>query len=905
MSADVAPVELVSVTIDGITTQVPKGTKAIRAAEMLGIDIPRFCDHPLLDPAGACRQCLVDVPDMGNGRGMPLPQSSCTLECMPGMVINTQQTSQKAKAAQEGILELLLINHPLDCPICDKGGECPLQNQAMSHGQGESRYDEKKRTYPTPMPVSPQILLDRERCVLCTRCTRFADQIAGDPSLSLVERGAKQQVGIYPDEPFDSYFSGNVVQICPVGALTSASYRFSSRPFDLVSTPTTCEHCASGCQLRTDHRHFQVVRRLAGDASEVNEEWSCDKGRFAFVSGRGDDRVSWPLLRENGELRVASWPEAIDAAVAGLKAAGPSVGVLTGGRLTVQNAYAYSKFARTVLGTNNVDFRTRPSSSEEASFLAAEVAGKAGVTYADLQAASRVVLVGFEPEDESPMVFLRLRKAVRKHGLKVLTVAAFLSRGSRKLNAELVPALPGDEAAALDGLELDEQTIVLVGERAAVMPGTLDAATTLARAAGAKLAWIPRRAGDRGALGVGCLPGLLPGGRLVSDPAARDEVAHGWHSRALPADVGLDANEMLARAADGRLDALVVAGAEPADFASAHDVRDALKGAAFVVSLESRFSQIAQNADVVLPVALLEEQSGSFVDWEGRVGHVGQVNTNASMPMTDLRVLSALAEAWHRPLGLDSVAQANAELAALGVWDSPRAGWAGSAESKDGEDAPADEAPAEEKDGEEASAQEAPAQDAGAQDEAESVDQAESDAQGADGQPEELAPQASVVADAQDAEQAVTAVLDDAPAEDAPAEEASADDAPAEDAPADEASPDEEPAQDDSAGHSLRLSTWRLLLDSGRGQDGEDRLAATARPAVAIVGTALAGSLGVVAGDHVTLAGPVGAVTLPVAIDAGMVDGTVWAPSNSGPLVVGELGLVHGAEVGLTRKAHA
>ena len=393
---ELAPVETITVIIDGTEVQVPKGTLAIRAAEMIGIAIPRFCDHPLLDPMGACRQCLVEVPDMGNGRGMPKPQASCTLECAPGMKISTQLTSAVAAKAQKGVLELLLINHPLDCPICDKGGECPLQNQALSHGRGESRYEGVKRTYPKPVSISAQILLDRERCVLCARCTRFSEQIAGDPFIALVERGALQQVGVFAEHPYHSYFSGNVVQICPVGALTSASYRFQSRPFDLVSTPTTCEHCAAGCQLRSDHRHFQVKRRLAGDAPEVNEEWSCDKGRFAFVSGRGEDRLTRPLVRDGDVLRTASWPEAIDAAVAGLKAAGSSVGVLTGGRLTLENAYGYSKFARTVLGTNSIDFRSRPASAEEADFLAARVAGRVlgeGVTYADLERAGQVVLV--------------------------------------------------------------------------------------------------------------------------------------------------------------------------------------------------------------------------------------------------------------------------------------------------------------------------------------------------------------------------------------------------------------------------------------------------------------------------------------------------------------------------------
>ena len=265
-------------------------------------------------------------------------------------------------------MEQLLINHPLDCPVCDKGGECPLQNQAMSNGRGESRFTEAKRTFPKPIDISAQVLLDRERCVLCARCTRFSEQIAGDPFIALIERGALQQVGIYEKEPFESYFSGNTIQICPVGALTSASYRFRSRPFDLISTPSVCEHCASGCALRTDHRRGKVTRRLAGNDPEVNEEWNCDKGRFAFRYDRQGDRLTTPLVRdeETGEHRPASWPEAFSVAARGLAAAEGSVGVLTGGRLTAEDAYAYSKFARVALGTNDIDFRARAHSAEEA-----------------------------------------------------------------------------------------------------------------------------------------------------------------------------------------------------------------------------------------------------------------------------------------------------------------------------------------------------------------------------------------------------------------------------------------------------------------------------------------------------------------------------------------------------------
>jgi NADH-quinone oxidoreductase subunit G len=238
-AGDQAPQEnLVTVTIDGFEISVPEGTLLIRAAELLGIQVPRFCDHPLLDPAGACRQCLVEITDMGNGRGMPKPQASCTITVMPGMVVATQLTSPGADKAQQGIMEMLLINHPLDCPVCDKGGECPLQNQAMTGGRAESRFHEVKRTYPKPLAISPLVLLDRERCVLCQRCTRFSEQIAGDPFIDLLERGAAQQIGTATDTPFQSYFSGNVIQICPVGALTSASYRFRARPFDLVSVPS-------------------------------------------------------------------------------------------------------------------------------------------------------------------------------------------------------------------------------------------------------------------------------------------------------------------------------------------------------------------------------------------------------------------------------------------------------------------------------------------------------------------------------------------------------------------------------------------------------------------------------------------------------------------------------------------
>ncbi|RAV09567.1 NADH-quinone oxidoreductase subunit G [Mycolicibacterium sp. GF69] len=668
---DAPPVEMVTLTIDGVEVSVPKGTLVIRAAELIGVEIPRFCDHPLLDPVGACRQCLVDV------EGQRKPMASCTITCTPDMVVRTQFTSEVADKAQQGIMEFLLINHPLDCPVCDKGGECPLQNQAMSAGRPETRFEDVKRTFPKPINVSSQVLLDRERCVMCARCTRFSEQIAGDPFIDLLERGAMQQVGIAQGEPFQSYFSGNTVQICPVGALTSAAYRFRARPFDLVSSPSVCEHCASGCAQRADHRRGKVMRRLAGDEPQVNEEWNCDKGRFAFTYTTQGDRITTPLIRdEDGKLRPASWSEALAVAGNGLAAASGSAGVLVGGRMTIEDAYAYSKFARIVLNTNDIDLRARAHSSEEADFLAAQVAGQPmTVTYTDLENAPAVLLVGFEPEEESPIVFLRLRKAVRKKVLQVISVAPFATRSLTKLRGRLVGAAPGGEAAALDGLADDPQlrlpgAIILVGERLATAPGALSAASRLAARTGARLAWVPRRAGERGAVEAGALPNLLPGGRPIEDSVAREQIAAAWHVGELPTAPGRDTTAILEAARSGELSALLIGGVEVADLPDPEAALAAIESAPFVVSLELRESAVTAVADVVFPIAPVVEKAGSFLNWEGRLRPFQpSLKTNA---IPDLRVLNFLADEIGVALNLPNASAAGDELARLGWWGGPR-----------------------------------------------------------------------------------------------------------------------------------------------------------------------------------------------------------------------------------------
>ncbi|WP_087507821.1 NADH-quinone oxidoreductase subunit G [Cellulomonas iranensis] len=710
------PEATVTFTVDGIETTVPKGTLVIRAAEQLGIQIPRFCDHPLLAPAGACRQCLVEVwaPGRdGNVAKMPKPQASCTLEATPGMQVKTQHTSPEADKAQHGVMELLLINHPLDCPVCDKGGECPLQNQAMSNGRAATRFFDVKRTFPKPIAVSTQILLDRERCVLCQRCTRFSEEIAGDVWIDLQKRGAQQQIGTFDTQvlgfagdapvgastvdtsgrPFASYFSGNTVQICPVGALTSAAYRFRARPFDLVSTPGVAEHDANGSAIRVDHRRGVVLRRLAGDDPVVNQEWITDKDRFGFHWQSAPDRVTTPMVRRRnadgtrGELEPCSWVEALDTAAEGLRAAiaGAGVGVLPGGRLTLEDAYAYGKLARVALGTNDVDHRARPHSAEETAFLAHHVAGRTlQVTFGDLVAAPAVLCVAYEPEEEGGIVFLRLRGSVVAGRTRVFSVAALASRGLERLDGTLLAAAPGTEPEVLDAIATGaddvlgatadalaaEGAVIVVGERAATVPGTLTAVLRLAERTGARVAWVPRRAGERGAIEAGTLPTLLPGGRPVADAAARADIAATWGVDELPATPGRSADEILAAAAEGRLGALVVGGVDPADHADPVLARAALDTVPFVVSLEVRRSEVTDRADVVLPVAPPVEKPGTFVTWEGRPRPFPQALTTTQL--ADHRVLDRLADALGVDLGLQTLTAVHDELDRLGGWAGAR-----------------------------------------------------------------------------------------------------------------------------------------------------------------------------------------------------------------------------------------
>jgi NADH-quinone oxidoreductase subunit G len=420
--------------------------------------------------------------------------------------------------------------------------------------------------------------------------------------------------------------------------------------------------------MRTDVRRGKTLRRLAGDDSTVNEEWNCDKGRWAFKYVTSVDRLTTPLVRNSaGELVAASWPEALAAAAKGLKAA--KAAVLVGGRATYEDAYGYSKFARVTLGTNDIDFRSRLASNEEREFLAARVVGST-TTYVDIDRADHVLLVGFEPEEESPIVFLRINKQVRKRALKVTAIATKLSIGVEKLKGEFEKVAPGAEAGAIASQSLSAKSVILVGERAAESAGVLSAVAALADSSNAKIAWIPRRAGERGALEAGAIGNLLPGGRPVTDAAARVDIAAVWGVDSLPSAEGKSAQEIYAAVNAGEIGALLVGGVDPLDGDNSQGALAALEKA-FVVSLEIASSAVTQRADVVLPVAAITEKSGSFLNWEGRP-RAFDTAVQDSLNRSDLRILSMIAEEMGLTVNLATVTSAVKEIASLGKWDGAR-----------------------------------------------------------------------------------------------------------------------------------------------------------------------------------------------------------------------------------------
>lgn len=579
--------EKVSLTINGAAVEAEQGRLLIDVAEELGVFVPRFCYHPGMKSVAVCRMCLVKV------EGQPKLAPACATPVADGMVVDTVDAD--AVDAQKGMLEFLLINHPLDCPICDRAGECPLQDQTYAHGPGSSRYIEPKRTYEKALEISDLVVLDRERCVLCWRCVRFADEVAGDRFIQLVDRGPGTQILTFSNEPFDSYFSGNTIQICPVGALTGRPYRFVSRPWDLETAPSVCTYCAVGCPITNEARNDKMVRCQALPNEQVNDFWNCDKGRFGFHHVDAEDRLTTPLLRNDAqEFEPTTWSTALDAIATAVE--DKKVGVIAGGHLTTEDAFAIGRLASKVLKTNDIDARIQDAGAPYERLL--EVAPVAGSTARinDLEAAGTIVWIGPDPKETLPVLYLRLRQAVLEHGARLVVVSP------RRISLDSFANEVVRDATDLGEVDSASLVVVCWGPSAAGRADEgLDAALDLARKHDAKFLMCPPHAGSQGMIDMGVHPTLDAGYMPREEP-------------------GKDTRAMLEAAAAGELDALLIFGADLiADFPDAGLAKRALEKCPFTVVMELFPTETVTHADVVLPSAAYAEREGTFTNLERRI----------------------------------------------------------------------------------------------------------------------------------------------------------------------------------------------------------------------------------------------------------------------------------------------
>jgi NADH-quinone oxidoreductase subunit G len=663
--------ETVKITVDGREVEVAAGALLIEAAQDNGTYIPRFCWHKRMDPVGMCRMCLVEVE---GPRGTSLV-TSCTMRVSEGMVVTT--ASDTVKKAQEGVLEFLLINHPLDCPVCDKGGECPLQDQAFSHGPGESRYIEEKRHFEKPIPISDLVLLDRERCILCARCTRFSDEISGDPLIEFLDRGNHTQINTFPDEPFSSYFSGNTVQICPVGALTATPYRFRARPWDLEAVESTCTLCSVGCRISIQASRNQVLRYVGVDVDATNHGWLCDKGRFGHEYLRAPGRLTMPLVRDgDGELREVGWSEALDVIAERLSAVvashGPgSIAGLGGARSTNEEAYAFVKLLRGVIGTGNLDASLDDAPPAD---LLAGIEDRA--TIDDLERARTILVWGPDLKEELPVLHLRVRRAATKLGAKVVVVHP-RATGLDPDAAHAIRYRPGEGGRLLERLSAGEgdlaearaalgegPVVAIVGRTGLSDPGGLaGAVAAFAASLGARVMPVARRGNVHGAIDMGLAPDLLPGRVSAGDAAARTALGESWGMEV--GGPGIGAAEILSGMLSGDIEALIMLGSDPAaDHPSREMAAKALTRCAFVLSLDIFLNDSNRGADVVLPVAAFSEVEGTVTNIEGRVQKVNRVTPSVGASRSVVEILDDIARRLGGSVGESPEALAK-EIAAV------------------------------------------------------------------------------------------------------------------------------------------------------------------------------------------------------------------------------------------------
>ena len=645
----------VAVTINGAQVQAHPGEMLIAAADRAGVHIPRFCYHERMSSVGMCRMCLVDV---DTGRGSML-QPSCMVPVSDGMIVDTE--SENTRRAQEGVLELLLVNHPLDCPVCDKGGECPLQDQTMAYGPGESRFVEEKRHYEKPIPISDLVDLDRERCILCDRCTRFADEIAGDPLIQFTERGNTTQVLTFPDEPFTSYFSGNTVQICPVGALTAAPYRFKARPWDLEQVESTCTTCSLGCRVAVESSRNELVRYLGVDVESVNHGWLCDKGRFNYEAVNSDDRLVTPLVRDaenSHQLLGTNWGSALALAAEAIRQAGPEgIGIIGGSRLTNEDAYVWAKLARSVIGTDNLDAQLGDGLPAEA------VLGLPPATIADACNSDTVLIIGPDLKEELAILHLRLHVAANKGQTRVIEIGPTVT-GAETYAQRSIRCLPGEAAKTLLALlesddplasQLLEGAVVTVLGRASLAesatPALEVAAVIRDRLPHATFLPALPRGNVRGALDMGLAPGVLPGRTSLDRPT--ESLLDQWQT--LPDKAGLDTTGMLQAAASGQLDTLILLGADPLrDFPDRNLAAEAFQRVKTIIAIDNFITDSVAQADIVMPSTAYGEQDGTTTNIEGRISRLSQKITSPGSTRDDWMIASELAWRLGGDLGVGS-----------------------------------------------------------------------------------------------------------------------------------------------------------------------------------------------------------------------------------------------------------
>jgi len=650
----------VTVTVDGSTFEAQPGELLIKAAQEHGIYIPRFCWHERMKPVGMCRMCLVEIEGV---RGYP---PACTTPVADGMVVHTQNDA--VQTIQDGVLEFLLINHPLDCPVCDRGGECPLQDQTLAFGPGESRFVEEKRHFAKPIPLSDLVLLDRERCIQCARCIRFADEIAGDALIDFIDRGDRMQVLNFEEQPFDSYFSGNTVQICPVGALTASQYRFRARPWDLSTVETSCTTCAVQCRGAIQSSSNRLVRLLGVDSEPVNHGWLCDKGRYGIEWVHSDRRVLEPQVRDSGSPREVSWPDALDRAADAVEKAkrlhGPgSIALLGGARGTNEDAYVWSALLKGVIGSDHADAQL--GDGLPADF----VLGMERAEIADLDRASAIVVLDHDLREQLPVLFLRVRRACLELGVPVVDLAPVAHALSphaavveRSVPGESITARVHDEIRRVsDGRDGPVVVIVGRGNLASRADAVVAAAAQLSHAHGdVKFLSGLRRANVHGALDAGLVPGFLPG-RVTLD-AGRSWFTERWG--AVPGERGLDAEGILQAAADGKVRVLILLGADPLrDFPDATLARRALDAVDTVIAVDGFASESAQRADVFLPCTLAGEKAGTVTNIEGRVQRLGRKVAPEGTAMDDWRIAAELALRLGRDLDLATLDEVTDEIA--------------------------------------------------------------------------------------------------------------------------------------------------------------------------------------------------------------------------------------------------